>query len=94
MNIYENFIASAVAGLLGSIVTHPIDVIKTNFMVSKSNISITYGQICEQIYRESGIMGFSRGIVFRTIHMSIMSIILLCGYEQILNMGLENTLPR
>ena len=78
------FFAGAVAGAFASLITHPIDVIKTNHMVNPKISKYPYSKMVSYLYRESGLKGFARGLILRTIHMSIMSTIMLCGYEQFL----------
>lgn len=85
MTLIENIKASALAGALSSILTHPMDVLKTNFMVHKSLKKPSYKDIIFKLHLESGIKAYTRGICIRTLHMVTLSIILLCGYEQILN---------
>jgi hypothetical protein len=85
MTLKENVIAAAIAGIASSIVTHPVDVIKTNHMVNHKIAAMRYWPMVKYLYRESGLIGFSRGMVIRTFHMAIMSTILLCGYESFIN---------
>ena len=84
MTLSENCIAAGVAGIVASVLTHPVDVIKTNFMVFKSSHEPTYAGVFYKIYKESGMFGFKRGLFFRTLQMSLMSIFLLTGFEQVL----------
>ena len=93
MDIFDNFLAAAAAGFWASILTHPIDVVKTNLMVSKSIVSPTYKAVFWNIYQKSGLMGFWKGFLMRTLQMSITSIVLLIGYEQVLNYGLIRIPP-
>ncbi|GFN78196.1 solute carrier family 25 member 38 homolog [Plakobranchus ocellatus] len=80
---YTNFINGIIAGFLASLVTQPADVIKTNMQLYPKK----YGRlkpVTLLIYKESGLIGFWRGIVPRTLRRTLMSAMAWTVYEEVM----------
>lgn len=85
MTLLETFFSGFVAAGIAAMLTNPIDVIKTNLMANKDKYFHSYWNCVKFLYQEEGIKVFSRGIIFRTLHVGVMSMIFFGGYEQFLN---------
>jgi len=75
-----HMMAGLCAGLLASIVTQPADVIKTRMQTS-SMAGLTNTTTC--IYKEGGMMGFSKGLMPRMMRRTVMAALAWTVYERI-----------
>ena len=85
MSLFETMIAGFIAGGSASLLTNPIDVIKTNLMSNKDKFFDSYWNCVKFLYQEDGLKAFARGFGFRFIHVGIMSMVFFSGYEKFLN---------
>lgn len=58
-----SLVSGLAAGLAGAFVFHPLDLIKTRNQANESNHRVGLLQHAKDIYHESGIRGFYRGVV-------------------------------
>ena len=80
-SMFSGFVAAQVAALL----TNPIDVVKTNLMVSKDQVFDTYLKCVYFLFQEEGIRAFFRGVLFRSVQVGLISILFFPIYENVLN---------
>lgn len=59
-NLLVNFVSGGLAGILCWIVTYPLDIVKTRFQNITNYTS--YATVTRELYRESGLKGFFRGM--------------------------------
>ena len=85
MNFLESAISGCIAGGIAALFTNPIDVIKTNLMINIDKKFNTYLDCMKFLYQEDGFKAFYRGAIYRTIHVSIMSVVVFSAYENLLN---------
>lgn len=84
-----NFGCGVLAGVLASLVTQPADVVKTHIQVSASPFSTS--QAIRYVYTESGLPGFFRGAVPRSLRRTLMAAMAWTVYEQLMaRMGLKS----
>ena len=76
-NAFDGFVAGFVASLL----TTPVDVIKTKLMVNRESTSNTISETFRSILKEEGFKGFFRAWHIRAISIASVSIIFFSGYE-------------
>lgn len=77
------FVNGIVAGFLASLVTQPADVVKTNMQLYPKK----YGRlkpVVLHIYNQSGLVGFWRGLVPRTLRRTLMSAMAWTVYEEVM----------
>jgi hypothetical protein len=74
---YSNIAAGVSAGLLGTVLTHWIDVIKTR-QQSKLDSNLNFFKQANQIYQQEGLSTFSKGMLPRGAR--IISAVSLMGY--------------
>jgi len=75
------------AGVLGSLVTQPADVIKTKLQLNPGSKTIN---IMKEIARSEGAAGFMRGIVPRSLRRTLMAALAWTVYERAMkNIGLK-----
>eukprot|EP01117_Protostelium_nocturnum_P011679 TRINITY_DN4250_c0_g1_i1.p1 TRINITY_DN4250_c0_g1~~TRINITY_DN4250_c0_g1_i1.p1 ORF type:complete len:285 (+),score=63.92 TRINITY_DN4250_c0_g1_i1:260-1114(+) len=81
----NSFLAGGTAGIIATLATHPQDMIKTRLQISPVNKSKRYPTIdlCKSVYRESGILGFYKGLLPRIIRRPLVSAITWTSYEQV-----------
>ena len=70
-------IAGASAGVVGTVLGYPLDVIKTRQQVS--NVSIP--KAIQTIYRESGLMGYYRGMVAPLVSLTLLNTLNFSTYS-------------
>ncbi|CAL8333712.1 unnamed protein product [Merluccius merluccius] len=84
-----NFGCGVVAGVLASLVTQPADVVKTHIQVSTLPFSMS--QAIRYIYTETGLWGFFRGALPRSLRRTLMAAMAWTVYEQLMaRMGLKS----
>jgi len=75
------------AGVLGSLVTQPADVIKTKLQLNPGSKTIN---VMKEIARSEGAAGFMRGIVPRSLRRTLMAALAWTVYERAMkNIGLK-----
>lgn len=74
---FSGFMAGSTAALL----TNPIDVIKSNIMTQRQIIYSGFWDCASRLYRDHGIMVFTRGAMYRYIQIGSMSISFFLAYE-------------
>jgi len=83
----NHFCCGIGAGVLGSLVTQPADVIKTRLQLTPGAKTLT---VIKDIARGEGPMGFLRGMVPRTLRRTLMAALAWTVYERaVKNMGLK-----
>ena len=85
MTTQETILAGGIAGGFASVFTNPIDVVKTNLMANKDNFFESYWHCTKFMYREDGFKVFFRGLLYRSFHVTLVSIVFFLGYEKMLN---------
>lgn len=73
-------ISGCCAGVVGTVLGYPLDVIKTN-MQYHSNSNVTIRSIIHKIYSENGIMGFYRGIASPLTALTILNTVNFSSYQ-------------
>ncbi|GAM21946.1 hypothetical protein SAMD00019534_051210, partial [Acytostelium subglobosum LB1] len=102
---YINFVSGAMSGSIAAVVTTPIDLIKTRIQMtaqltaSKSNqnnsiISSSRNRTsaiyhAKEIYREEGLMGFTKGMVPRLAKVAPACAIMISTYEWVKSVNLD-----
>ncbi|XP_039622360.1 mitochondrial glycine transporter B isoform X1 [Polypterus senegalus] len=85
-----NFSCGVFAGVLASVLTQPADVIKTQVQVSPGKFRQT-GEVVSFIFQTSGVAGFFRGVVPRSLRRTLMAAMAWTVYEQLMTkMGLKS----
>jgi len=83
-----HFICGMTAGVLASLVTQPADVIKTRLQLSPDTKSVT--TVIGQIYRQQGLVGFTSGLVPRSLRRTLMAALAWTVYEKMIkSIGLK-----
>jgi len=71
----ENFFATifwaTCASIPVTVMTNPIDVIKTNMQATKNIKSLSMLEMSKNIYQQHGLFAFGRGLPFRLIHKAL-----------------------
>ena len=75
--IYKESIAGASAGVVGTVLGYPLDAIKTRQQITSDSIA---GSI-RGIYRESGMMGFYRGMASPMMSLTILNTLNFSTYS-------------
>jgi hypothetical protein len=78
-------IAGFLGGMTGAVIAHPIDTIRVRYQ------TINYPNIMETVkdtYKQSGIRGFYRGLMFPMVGISIEKSIVFSGYHYFKNLNL------
>lgn len=91
MDHYESAIAGAAAGGTAGVFTNPIDVLKTNYMADKTGMFKSYLHCFRFLLKEEGPRVFLRGMMYRLVHVSSMSVVFFMAYEQFLNWSIGFT---
>jgi hypothetical protein len=73
------FISGAVSKGIATVITYPVQVIRTNIMAQKKKI----GEIVSRILKNKGITGFYTGLPPKLIQSVINSAIMLFLYERL-----------
>eukprot|EP01132_Coremiostelium_polycephalum_P000687 gene687-848_t len=76
----HNLVAGSAAGAISTIITNPIDVIKTKVQTSQ-NLNITVSDAFKQIFKSEGVHGFTKGLLIRLIHIVPSAGISFASYE-------------
>jgi len=69
------------SGMISSIISHPVDTIKTNIQTNNKHIS--FYQSTLDIYKKGNLIAFTKGIVPRVTRVSIAQAIVFSSYEKI-----------
>jgi len=84
-----HFICGMTAGVLASLVTQPADVIKTRLQLSPDTKSVA--TVIGQIYRQQGLVGFTSGLVPRSLRRTLMAALAWTVYEKMIkSIGLKS----
>lgn len=75
--IKRESLAGASAGIVGTVLGYPLDVIKTRQQVS----GISIPNAIQTIYRESGVMGYYRGMVAPLVSLTILNTLNFSTYS-------------
>lgn len=75
--IKRESIAGASAGVVGTVLGYPLDVIKTRQQVSATSIP----NAIRNIYRESGLMGYYRGMISPLVSLTILNTLNFSSYS-------------
>lgn len=81
MSFFENARNGAVAGAIASLVTNPIDVIKTRMMVSRDHNSNSLYRTALEILSDDGIAGFFKASLVRMVSVSFACVMFFVMYE-------------
>lgn len=85
---YVHFACGITAGFLASLVTQPADVIKTKLQLSPDTKSVV--TVIGQVYRQQGLMGFTSGLVPRSLRRTLMAALAWTVYEKMIkSIGLK-----
>lgn len=90
--MYQSFLSGGLAGGIAGLLTNPIDVVKTNLMTDSKGKFKGFFDCIKFLTEEESMMFITRGAFFRTFQMALVSSILFCGYETILNMVIDKHL--
>jgi len=83
-----HFVCGMTAGVLASLVTQPADVIKTRLQLSPDTKSVA--TVIGQIYRQQGLVGFTSGLVPRSLRRTLMAALAWTIYEKMIkSVGLK-----
>lgn len=86
--LYNNAIVGSISGLTATIITYPLDVIKTRLVVDQAYRPIAYYRgiidVVKYIYRDEGILAFYKGLLPSAFGISMYSGGLFMAYELIL----------
>jgi len=83
-----HFVCGMTAGVLASLVTQPADVIKTRLQLSPDTKSVA--TVIGQIYRQQGLVGFTSGLVPRSLRRTLMAALAWTVYEKMIkSIGLK-----
>lgn len=86
-NLYYCTFAGAMAGVVATVATHPLDVIKTLYTVDKANKSVSfykgYNDIILKIYKNEGFLAFYKGLLPSSLGVALYSGFLFMAYELI-----------
>jgi len=72
------------AAVVAATISQPLDVVKTRLQVAEGSISsadLNYRGVVLNLYRESGFLGFFKGMIPRMVHMSLWGTVLASAYE-------------
>lgn len=72
----------AIAGLAAAVATNPLDVVKTNIMTQQDYKPRAFLCMAWELQTKYGASIFLKGIVFRSIYITTMSIFFFYAYEQ------------
>lgn len=76
----EHFVVGIISGLFASILTNPLDVVKTNIQVARSGKE-TMVNVAQKMIKESGPMRFFDGLVPRTLRRTLIAATTWTFYE-------------
>lgn len=86
-NLYYCTFAGAMAGVIATVATHPLDVVKTLYTVDKADKKVSfykgYNDIFTQIYRNEGFLAFYKGLLPSVLGVALYSGFLFMAYELI-----------
>lgn len=77
----DHAVNGSISGSLAAFLTTPVDVIKTQRMTDRTVHPPTTTELCQMVYRESGIGGFFKAWHLRSINLAICSIVFFATYE-------------
>jgi hypothetical protein len=80
LSVRENLVVGISSALLGAIVTHPADVVKTRMMTQAASKAVPYSSnidCIQTIFRTEGIAPFYSGFIQRSIFMGKVIIMLV-----------------
>jgi hypothetical protein len=84
-------LAGCLSALIAGFVTCPFDVIKTRHMTMRmSEKPFNFAEVAKQLYFESGLMGFFRGVHYRCLILSFGGALYFSSfgkYKQLLGVG-------
>ena len=90
--MFQSLMCGSAAGGVAGLLTNPIDVVKTNLMTDSKGYFNNSLDCLRFLLKEDGLSSLLRGSFFRTLQMSIMSGLLFCGYETVLNHSIDHYL--
>lgn len=88
LNAKEHFQCGLIAGLLACIVTQPMDVVKTQMQLNSTRYKGTV-HCTATILKESGLAGFTRGILPRLLRKSLISALSWTLFEEIMKLNIK-----
>ena len=85
---YVHFACGITAGFMASLVTQPADVIKTKLQLSPDTKGVV--SVIGQVYRQQGLVGFTSGLVPRSLRRTLMAALAWTVYEKMIkSIGLK-----
>lgn len=85
----EHFIIGVISGLFASIITNPLDVLKTNIQVAKSKRE-SMVEVANRLLRESGPIRFFDGLAPRTLRRTLIAATTWTVYEFFMQVWLSS----
>ena len=76
-------ISSSIAGSISSIITNPLDVIKTKLQTQHDGLYKNIGDTATTIWKRNGVSGFFSGVIPRIMYYAPSTTISWCCYEGI-----------
>lgn len=80
--LFANSAAGFSAGIVASVLTHPMDVVKTRIQIAQRSGSVPkFANVSRQIYSTEGIRGLFAGVTPRTLRIGPSCAIVISTYE-------------